>query len=75
MTRVILLTLGVSLGIGAWRWYRRQHPDPHVVSPLWIRQQQQAMSRVEFHGPPFTRVNKILDESGWRNRRKYRRSA
>ena len=69
----VLLTLGVSLLL--WRWYRRQHPDPRVVSPLWIRQQQQAMSRVEFHGPAFTRVNKILDESGWRNRRKYRRSA
>ena len=66
---------GVCGLLGAWWLYRRWRyaDDQRPVSATWRRQQHQLGDRVEFHGPRWGKINKVVDEAGWFNRRKYRK--
>lgn len=69
-----LLTFCAVLG---WWLSRRLRyaDDQRPVSRAWRRQHDRLGDRVEFNGPRFTKVNKIVNEAGFYNRRKYRQEA
>jgi hypothetical protein len=72
MTRYLLALLAVGLGIYLLR--RQQSEDS--VSSAWLTEQERIDRRVEYHGQSLKwPINKIQNEAGEWNARRYRRRA